>query len=314
MQLLDQTGGDIQIFCSSLGTTGSMIGISRALKDRIPGIACVGVARKPNNPVPGPRTLGLLRMIDFDWKSAVLAVEQAGTAESFQKSMELYRAGLAAGPSSGMALAGLLKYLRRAKAKNALDGLRNKKGEINCVFLGCDTPFLYLDEYFKYLPRSHFPKIKNEGLLPFEISFAPEKKEKNITIKPARMLKEVFKMTPARLWRAASAGALPKTDDFVIADMRDEKSFDCGKIPNSVRVPEEDLAGNLQKYSREWENKKVIFVCNLGEISFYMAKLYDGCGISARSLSEGFMRYSELDYPRVSDSCAIVPSGQRQRR
>jgi hypothetical protein len=51
------------------------------------------------------------------------------------------------------------------KSSNALDDLRGKNGEIVCVFICPDTPFPYVDEYFKYLDASNFPKIENEELL-----------------------------------------------------------------------------------------------------------------------------------------------------
>jgi cystathionine beta-synthase len=46
-----------------------------------------------------------------------------------------------------------------------LDGLRERNGEIQCVFICPDSPIPYLDEYFKYLQASDFPTIQNEELL-----------------------------------------------------------------------------------------------------------------------------------------------------
>ncbi len=69
------------------------------------------------------------------------------------------------GPSAGFALAGLLQYLREKKKSGALDGLRERNGEIQCVFICPDSPIPYLDEYFKYLQALEFPTIQNEELL-----------------------------------------------------------------------------------------------------------------------------------------------------
>ena len=57
----------------------------------------VGVARLPNNPVPGVRTPNLLREIAFDWKEATDYTEEVGTKESFEKSLELVVAALSPG-------------------------------------------------------------------------------------------------------------------------------------------------------------------------------------------------------------------------
>lgn len=59
-------------------------------------------------------------------------MEEIGSFESFEKSLELCRNGLLVGPSSGLALLGLQKYLEREKANGNLDSLRNEDGEIVC--------------------------------------------------------------------------------------------------------------------------------------------------------------------------------------
>ncbi len=164
-QIWEQTDGEISIFCAGLGTTGTVIGNSTYLKKMNEQIQVVGVMRAPDNYVPGPRTEKLLSLIGFDWQKHVDAVQDAETTSAYQKSMELCRRGILAGPSSGLTLVGLQKYLQDKKDKQAYDGLRGKNGEITCVFICPDTPFPYLDEYFKYLDISNFPKIKNEDWL-----------------------------------------------------------------------------------------------------------------------------------------------------
>ena len=79
--------------------------------------------------------------------------------------MAMSRLGILAGPSSGMALAGLLQYLQKAKDRGGLDGLRNYTGEVLCVFPCPDGPLPYLDEYPKYVGKGEFPGISNEDFL-----------------------------------------------------------------------------------------------------------------------------------------------------
>jgi cysteine synthase len=78
---------------------------------------------------------------------------------------QLSRAGIVVGPGSGFALCGLLNYLGEREINNTLDELRENDRDINCVFICCDGPVPYLDEYFKYLDSSDFPKIPNRELL-----------------------------------------------------------------------------------------------------------------------------------------------------
>lgn len=165
-QIWDQTEGKINIFCAGLGTTGTVIGNSRFLKQRKPSLRVVGVMRAPDNYVPGVRTEKLLNVVSFDWRKHIDHIERIETAQSYRSSMEMSRRGLITGPSSGLALAGLLQHLERLKENNALDEIRDdKSGDIVCVFPCPDGPMPYLDEYFKYLDKSQFPTIQNEEAL-----------------------------------------------------------------------------------------------------------------------------------------------------
>jgi len=165
-QIWQQTNGRINVFCAGLGTTGTIIGNSVALKARKASLQVVGVMRAPDNYVPGVRTEKLLKMVGYDWQPHVDRIERFETGKSYQLSLDLSRAGIIVGPSSGMALGGLLSYLDTLKATGGLDELRDpESGEITCVFPCPDGPLPYLDEYFKYLDKSCFPVIQNEDLL-----------------------------------------------------------------------------------------------------------------------------------------------------
>lgn len=164
-QIWEQTEGKITVFCASLGTTGTIQGNSRYLKSKNKDVTIVGVRRAPNNYVPGPRTEVLLRLIGFDWEGHVDEIQDAETRISYQKSMELSRRGIFAGPSSGLIYVGLIQYLQEKIDNGKLDALRNEDGEIVCTFICCDTPFPYLDEYFKYVDKSYFPPVENEDLM-----------------------------------------------------------------------------------------------------------------------------------------------------
>ena len=165
-QIWEQTGGEIDIFCAGLGTTGTLIGNSKFLKKQNPDVRVVGVMRAPDNYVPGVRTENLLKVVGFDWAEHVDFIERIETAESYLSSMRLSRKGIVAGPSSGLALAGLLHHIEALKANNELDSLRKSSGkEIVCVFPCPDGPMPYMDEYFKYVEASEFPPIQNEDVL-----------------------------------------------------------------------------------------------------------------------------------------------------
>ena len=90
------------------------------------------------------------------------AVEEISSVDAYRLSMSLSREGLICGPSSGMALRGLLRFLQRAKDEGKLhDYADPESGDISCVFLCCDLPYQYLDGYFQRLGEQDFHPIAN---------------------------------------------------------------------------------------------------------------------------------------------------------
>ncbi|MGI9570019.1 MAG: pyridoxal-phosphate dependent enzyme [Desulfobulbia bacterium] len=164
-QIWEQTDGKIGVFCAALGTTGTLIGTSTYLKRQNPNLSVLGVMRTPDHYVPGARTEKLLNLVGYDWRSHLDHIECAESEVSYRLSMEMSRLGLLVGPTSGMALAGLLQHLEKMKTEETLDSLRNLAGEVLCVFPCPDGPLPYLDEYPKYVDASEFPAIRNKDFL-----------------------------------------------------------------------------------------------------------------------------------------------------
>lgn len=163
-QIWEQTKGKVTLFCSALGTTGTMVGTSKFLKKKNKKIAMIGVARS-GGPVPGVRSVERLALIQFNWKQSIDFLEKVDIKESYTESLLLCRVGLLAGPSSGFALAGLKNFLQTQIDLGSLEKYRNSDGEVIAVFPCYDGPFQYLDEYFTYVDKSLFPKIINAHLL-----------------------------------------------------------------------------------------------------------------------------------------------------
>jgi hypothetical protein len=137
------------------------VGVSRYLRRKSPVPAIVGSVCAADSAVPGVRSESRLRPIGFDWQNAVDAVVEVENKESFRKSLDLFRAGIMAGPSSGLALAGLLRFIETEVKRGTLDGLRNSDGDVYAVFICGDTPFPYLDKYSTHLD---FSEITSDAL------------------------------------------------------------------------------------------------------------------------------------------------------
>ncbi|HUO56118.1 MAG TPA: pyridoxal-phosphate dependent enzyme [Candidatus Paceibacterota bacterium] len=150
-QIWQQLGRSMTLYCAGFGTTGTIVGSSRYFRREAPSVKIVGVACESDQPVPGVRSIARLKEIQFDWRSAVDEYVEVASKESFRKSLALCRTGIMGGPSSGFALAGLLKFLDAQKENGALDALRNKDGEVVAAFICPDSPLLYIDTYSTYL-------------------------------------------------------------------------------------------------------------------------------------------------------------------
>ena len=151
-----QTGGRLTVFATGLGTSGTLVGAARYFRRVSSKVALVGAICSQRSAVPGVRSEAGLREIAFPWREAADCIVEVETRESFKESLELCRSGFMAGPSSGFALAGLLKFLQARDAASDLDLLRNEVGEVLATFVCADTPLPYLEKYSTHLDPSDF--------------------------------------------------------------------------------------------------------------------------------------------------------------
>lgn len=151
-----------------MGTSGTMTGTGLAIKKLQPHVHRVGVTTQPGDRVPGPRSEALLAPVTFPWRESIDAMEWVGSRDAYTLSLKLCRHGLLVGPSSGFNLQGLHQHLGRYKEEGRLDSLRHPTrgdGLINAVFICCDGPYQYIDEYWNKVDASEFESIDDDILL-----------------------------------------------------------------------------------------------------------------------------------------------------
>ncbi|MFM7088198.1 MAG: pyridoxal-phosphate dependent enzyme [Candidatus Paceibacterota bacterium] len=308
-QIWEQTSGQISIFCAGLGTTGTILGTSKYLKQKSKSVTTIGAARKPNNPVPGVRTPNLLKEIAFDWKKYVDCVQEVGTQASFEKSLALCRHGLMAGPSAGFALTALLDYLAEKKAQGLLDTHRDTRGKIICVFISPDNPLPYLDEYFEYLDKSNFPKIENEELL---INKPEIKKSKLVLPTNTRSVGAqeaydlLYPISKKDLWQIVNKGEDIKINaKHLLVDVRTDQEFEHFHLPGSIHMELSKISKSISMFKKKSKGKKVIFVCKTGNRSGIATELARTNGIEAFNLTGGVTEWSRLDLPRVRPKVCV---------
>lgn len=109
-ELWEQTGGTITHFISSMGTTGTIMGTSRFLKEKNPAIQIVGVQPEDGAQIPGIRKWPAEYLPSIcDW-SQIDQVESIDQQSAEETTRQLAREeGIFAGISSGGALAVALR-------------------------------------------------------------------------------------------------------------------------------------------------------------------------------------------------------------
>jgi cysteine synthase len=158
--LYSQTGGKLALLSCALGTCGTMVGVSRGLRNLNPEIEVLACCPQPGDAVPGPRERSLLKDVEFPWQEVANHNQELTTTESFEASVKLLRRGILGGPSSGMNYVGLIKHLENEKAAGRLaEAVREQGGEYWTAFLSCDSPLPHVEEYYEALGEEFFPEV-----------------------------------------------------------------------------------------------------------------------------------------------------------
>jgi len=116
-EILKQTKGEVDAFVAGMGTTGTLMGVSKYLKERKPSVRIVGVEPTVNHSIQGLKNLHE-SIVPRIFKSAALDDEITVTDdEAFETTRLLAtREGLFVGMSSGAAVAGALKVAQGMKS------------------------------------------------------------------------------------------------------------------------------------------------------------------------------------------------------
>ncbi|WP_163559822.1 cysteine synthase CysM [Halomonas sp. NO4] len=131
-EIWEQTEGRVTHFVSSMGTTGTIMGVSRYLKERNPAVEIVGLQPEDGASIAGIRRWPeayLPRIFDSRRVDRVLDIGQHEAEENMRRLAR--EEGILAGVSSGGALAGALRVAEQVE-------------DAVIVFIVCDRGDRYL--------------------------------------------------------------------------------------------------------------------------------------------------------------------------
>ena len=137
-----QTEGQVTHVFASLGTCGTVMGVSRFLRSKKPDIKIIAVQPTEGHDVPGLRNLSQLGVSKLFDRSMIDEILEIDYELAYGRALELCREeGLLAGPSSGLILDGALQIATRDK-------------------VGCGV-MIFPDSIFKFVSSmiKHFPEL-----------------------------------------------------------------------------------------------------------------------------------------------------------
>ena len=116
-EIFKQTKGEVDVFVAGMGTTGTLMGVSKYLRKRKPSVKIIGVEPTENHSIQGLKNLHE-SIVPHIFKSSALDDEITVTDdEAFETTRLLAtKEGLFVGMSSGAAVAGALKVAKGMKS------------------------------------------------------------------------------------------------------------------------------------------------------------------------------------------------------
>lgn len=115
-EIWQQTGGEITHFISAMGTTGTIMGVSRYLKEQNPQVQIIGLQPDADSNIPGIRRWppAYLPQIYEDWRVDRIVDMSEQRAQQCMRQLALEE-GIFCGVSSGGAVAAMLDLAREVE-------------------------------------------------------------------------------------------------------------------------------------------------------------------------------------------------------
>jgi cysteine synthase B len=116
-EIFAQTDGKVDVFVAGMGTTGTLMGVSRYLKERKPSVRIIGIEPELDHKIQGLKNMDESLVPGIFQKGALDVKLNISDEEAFQTTRLLATSeGLFVGMSSGAALAGALKVAREMES------------------------------------------------------------------------------------------------------------------------------------------------------------------------------------------------------
>lgn len=256
-----QTGGKVTHFVAGLGTCGTITGTGRFLKEQNKDVKVLGIAPVEGHDIPGVRSFRQLKMTDFFVPDEYDGTTEINNLQAFEMTARLNREeSIIAGPSSGMALAGLLEMVP------------DEPG-VTAVVIFPDNVFKYTSSVRKHLPKM-FPAAEEGGGDSKSDQLLGRMRDK------LRVSDDVVDMGQIEDLLYAETPA-------TLVDVRTADEFAEEHVENAVHVAMDDIEPGALGLPTDLETT-IVTVCNVGKISLDATLLLKAMGYrNVKSLDGG---------------------------
>jgi cysteine synthase/rhodanese-related sulfurtransferase len=259
-----QTEGSITHFIAGLGTCGTITGTGRFLKEKRSDVRVIGVYAEEGHDIPGVRSLRQLGQTQLYRPAEYDHVTEVNNREAYELCLRLNREeSIIAGPSSGMALAGGLRFVP------------DRPGVVAVV--------IFPDNVFKYASSvcRHFPDLCPAGN-ETNGNAGPSKNEQFLE-SMFENLKNPFDTIPVDELRQSLDG-LAKP---LVVDVRETELYGQLSIPGSVNIPMQEIPGRTAEFPGD-RHAPIVLVCGIGKFSKHWTLFLKSMGYrNVRSLKGG---------------------------
>jgi cysteine synthase B len=112
-EIYHELGGKIDCFVAGMGTTGTLMGVGRYLKEKNPGIVVVGIEPEPGHAIQGLKNMEEAIVPEIYHADLLDEKIRIGDEEAYLMARKIAtQEGIFTGMSSGAALAGVLKVAK----------------------------------------------------------------------------------------------------------------------------------------------------------------------------------------------------------
>jgi cysteine synthase B len=253
---------NVDYYFGTLGTCGSTLGATKALRDEGMKTKVVGVVSSAASWVPGGRNINELWETDFFDKDFYEAIIEADIKKAIQGMQILnQKCGILAGPTTGLNFISMLEYLKEK------DKTSTKNQTV--IFIVCDRAESYMNYIKTYSPELF--NIKTSSKLSVS------------DIKDEDILEDM-KITPEKL---------TKLENPMVIDIRGNFAFSIGHIPGSINILDELFLQIIEQGQTLPKEKPIVITCSVGKISPKYAAFLQKQGYQAYSLEGGINQWKK---------------------